>query len=375
VTIDRVVLAFAALVIVLAAASGGDEPAATVSPRPFDGWAVALLVVSLTMVAVAGGRFPAMVALAAVGVTLAWYGIGYTSGLVNVVALVAFYRLGTSHEQRRKVGVAAIAGVIVGFNMVVVGAESWRSAAEAIGYLVMALLFGELIRSRRLVIEDSLQRARRAELETERRVTEERMRIARDVHDVLAHTVAAMTVQAGLAADSLDRDPEGAAAAVGKIRRAGREAMNEVRATVALMRVGDDLAVTVPSPRIERVDELVDAARDYGIMVNCHIAVGDGGLPDLVELTVFRVVQESLTNVVRHAHASTADVTIETQGCSLVVEVRDDGSAADDRDVVAGFGLRGMAERVESIGGELYHGRDGSGWLVRAVLPIAQGSS
>ncbi|MPY93150.1 MAG: sensor histidine kinase [Acidimicrobiia bacterium] len=362
-------LGFAATVIVLAAAST-DNPAAGATQRDLDGWAALLLAVAGAFL-VGGRRFPGTVALAVLGVSFVWYGVGYTSGLVNVATLVAFYCLGTSDGGWRTFAVsgAAVAALLVG--MVAVGDESVRAGLTAAGYVLMAVMFGESVRNRQLLVGHLADRAARAEADAERRVVEERLRIARDVHDVLAHTVAVMAVQAEVAADALQRDPDAVRAAVHAIRQAGTEAMGDVRSTVAVLRSGGDPASTTPVPGIAELDELVDAARDQALDVKLDVVLSGRALPEMVELTAFRVVQEAITNVVRHARAASARVHVHEQDFVLVVEVHDDGHGRHPERVTAGFGLRGMAERVESVGGELWHGRhtDG-GWVVRASLPL-----
>ena len=371
VSADRLALGFAATVIVLAAAST-DNPAAGMTQRDLDGWAVLLLAAAGALL-LGGRRFPGAVALAVLAVSLLWYGTGYTSGLVNVTTLVAFYCLGSSRGRWRTFVVPGVAVVALLVGMVVFGDETVGSGLTAAGYVLMAVLFGQFVRNRQLLVGQLADRAARAESDAERRVVEERLWIARDIHDVLAHAVSAMTVQAEVAADALDRDHGAVRAAVQAIREAGREAMGNVRATVAVLRSGGDLAGRTPVPRIAEVEELVDAAREQGLDVELDVVLSGRVLPEMVELTTFRVVQEGLTNVVRHAGAASAQVTIHEAASVLVVEVRDDGRAGGGR-VTPGFGLRGMAERVESIGGELWHGRQApGGWVVRITSPAGRG--
>jgi signal transduction histidine kinase len=177
------------------------------------------------------------------------------------------------------------AALLVG--MVVVGDESLQAGLTAAGHVLMAVLFGEFTRNRELLVDHLAQRAERAEADAERRVVEERLRIARDIHDVLAHAVSAMTVQAEVAADALDRDRDAVRAAVHAIRQAGAEAMGDVRATVAVLRSGADPAGTTPSPRIADIDALVDTAREQGLDVELDIAPSGRALPEMVELTAF----------------------------------------------------------------------------------------
>lgn len=364
---DRLVLALAALVLVLAAASS-DEPSGIGNPRGLDALAIGLLCVGAGLVVVAG-RFPAVAAASAMALTFGWYGVGYQSGLVNVVTLAAFYRLGRNDTQRTKLIVVG-ASVVASLVMIVgVGGESWWEGFTASGYVVMAVLFGELIRSRHLVVERYAAEAEQAQRDAERRIAEERLQIARDVHDLLAHTVSSMTVQAGVAVDALDRDRGAVREALASIRRSGRDAMAEMRATVSVLRSGAEPPATTPVPRLDRLEELVDAARVQGVEVSLEVNGLPEAVPELVELTVYRIVQESLTNVVRHASATDASITVGADGSGLCVEVHDGGRGAPAG--TAGFGLRGMSERVASVGGELWHGvDDDGGWTVRARLPL-----
>ena len=146
--------------------------------------------------------------------------------------------------------------------------------------------------------------------------------------------------------------------------------MQELRATVSLLRAGEDVLTTAPAPRLARIGELVDVTREHGIEVALVLDPPSVPLPELVELTAYRIVQESPTNVLRHADASRADVSVTGDSSFLMIEVHDDGPAMGP--VTPGLGLRGMAERVESIGGQLWHGiaADG-GWTVRAHIPLA----
>ena len=350
----------------LAAASNND--ADNVDAVGLDPPALVLLGIGAALVAL-GGRWPASVATAAMTLTFLWYGVGYDSGLINVVTLAAFYRLGLSDRHDRKLAVVG-ASVVASLVMIVgVGDDSWWEGLTAAGYVVMAVLFGDLIRSRHLLVSQYAADAAQAQRDAERRIAEERLQIARDVHDLLAHTVAAMTVQAGVAADALDRDLTAVEKALADIRSAGRAAMSEMRATVSVLRSGTE--PTAPAPRLDGISGLVEAARAHGIEVQLDLHRPEKPLPELVELTAYRVVQESLTNVIRHANATVAAVTVHADDGCLVVEVCDNGTHAQQ--AAPGFGLRGMAERVESLNGQLWHGDDGTGgWTVRAELPTGR---
>ena len=371
----------------------GESPSEEAS-RSFDVPA-AVVLAGTAVLLVAAPRFPATVTLTLQVVSVVWY-THYTSRLIDVPTIVAFYLLGTTGDRRRQLAMAGISITLL-FFAVLDDPSDADLAAEGVGWVVAALLFGEVMRNRRLLVGHYAERAARAEAErdaeAERRVTQERMRIARDLHDVLAHTVSLMTVQAGVAVDALDHGGDGDAvrSALTTLRSAGKEAIAEVRATVAVLRAGDDAAAgtaPAPAPGLTRIGELVDAARARGLDVELDLDTAHVDADSLVELTAYRVVQESLTNVVRHADATQAAVRIGPSPTGLVVEVVDDGRArhhddADDRlassDPTAarnsgGFGLQGMTERVEAVGGVLACGpMPGRGWAVRATLPTHTG--
>jgi signal transduction histidine kinase len=386
-TADRVALALGLLLLLVLAFPGGEEDAVDAS-RSFDAGAAALLAAALMLLLVRK-RFPGLVVLTIIVLTSVWYLSGYANPLINIPTLIAFYNLGTTGDRRRQIGVGAIAVAMPVVAVLVISPEPVTEVFDAAGYPLIAMLFGEIVHSRRQLLIQYVEKAAQAEAnldtEAERRVAEDRLRIARDVHDVLAHAVAVMTVQAGVGEDALDRDPAAVRAALGTIRSSGKDAMAEMRATVAVLR-GSDRAEIAPAPGLDRVPELVDGARAQGLHVELTADTeldggGADGVESLVQLTAYRVVQESLTNVIRHARASRAAVRIERQPSELLVVVTDDGrgpagasspprSPSPERRPPVGFGLRGMEERVTSLGGTLRFGwRATGGWEVVASLP------
>ncbi|MFD7652458.1 sensor histidine kinase [Actinosynnema sp. NPDC059797] len=207
----------------------------------------------------------------------------------------------------------------------------------------------------------SLGRTRLAE-QRGRQVEEERLRIAREVHDVVAHSLAMINVQAGVAAHVADRRPEEAVKALRAIKEASGRALDDLRATLGVLRTGGDAA---PVPGLDRLDELVAP-------VPKAVVRGDPGeVPAPVGAAAYRVVQEALTNAVRYAPDATAVVVGFRRGERVLeVTVTDDGSGGADRPPQgAGEGLRGMAERVGALGGTLEAGPTAGGFAVRAVLP------
>ncbi|MDH6626805.1 signal transduction histidine kinase [Streptomyces sp. LBL] len=237
---------------------------------------------------------------------------------------------------------------------------------------------GDAVRSRRAFIHAIRERAERAERtheeEARRRVAEERLRIARDLHDVVAHHIALVNVQAGVAAHVMDKRPDQAKEALAHVREASRSALNELRATVGLLRQsGDPEAPTEPAPGLDRLDELVGTFRSAGLRIEVARADHGTALPAAVGLAAYRVIQEALTNVQKHAGTEAkAEVSVVRVGPDMEITVLDDGSGEDDHSADGGgHGLLGMRERVTALRGTLTTGpRYGGGFRVHAILPV-----
>jgi len=231
-------------------------------------------------------------------------------------------------------------------------------------WVLAVVAIGTAVRNRYSAVRSARQRI---EAEAQRRAEEERVRIAREVHDVVAHSLAMINVQAGVAAHVADRRPEQAREALLAIKEASRTALTDLRATLGVLRSGEDRA---PAPSLTRMAELVDSARAAGLRVD---VTGDpGDLPAPVDAAGYRILQESLTNAVRHARgAGGVSVRFGRSGDELELAVRDDGQAPVADDGGDGNGLRGMRERAEALGGRFFAGpADGGGFEVRAVLPV-----
>lgn len=237
---------------------------------------------------------------------------------------------------------------------------------------------GDAVRSRRAFVQAIRERAERAERtreeEARRRVAEERLRIARDLHDVVAHHIALVNVQAGVAAHVMDKRPDQAKEALAHVREASRSALGELRATVGLLRQsGDPEAPTEPAPGLDRLDELAGTFRSAGLRV--EVARGDEGadLPAAVDLAAYRIIQEALTNVRKHAGPDArAEVSVVRVGPHIEITVLDDGTGENqDHTPGGGHGLLGMRERVTALRGTLTTGpRYGGGFRVHAILPV-----
>jgi signal transduction histidine kinase len=339
-----------------------------------------LLGVSLAALLLLRRRWPLGVLVASVGVLSLYFGLDYPGFSVAVGLAVPAYSAAVA-------GRGAPAAVVLAAFVVVAGTVARLDEGDSLAdvlrtsliadaaLLVAVLLLGEAVRSRRAWAEEVRGRLLRAEQEqdreAERRVQQERLRIAREMHDVLAHTIAAINVQAGVGADVIDEDPERAGASLRDIRRQSRDAMAELRATLGVLREGATEAPRAPAPGLAQLDGLVEMAGGAGVQVEVTVTGEARPLPSAVDLTAYRIVQESLTNVIRHAPDSGAHVRVHFDDEALIVRVEDDGHGTGNG--TAGYGLVGMRERVAAMGGTLEAGPvPGAGYRVRATLPTGR---
>ncbi|MFI6293286.1 sensor histidine kinase [Nonomuraea sp. NPDC050790] len=214
-------------------------------------------------------------------------------------------------------------------------------------------------------------RERLRETDDRARAAEERLRVSHEVHDVVAHTLAVVGVQLNVAADALEDDPEEAAAALRLAKEIRNRAMADLRSLITILR--DDPGGTAPQADLASLDTLIADARTAGLDVTLDERGDRAAVPAITAIAVYRVVQESLANTLKHAAASKAEVTIGYQPRSITVEITDDGRGVPGgADVTEGHGLTGMRERVSALGGALTAGlRPGGGFAVRADIPVA----
>jgi signal transduction histidine kinase len=237
--------------------------------------------------------------------------------------------------------------------------QRWVTAVLWLGAVLLAWSWG------------ALARARGARLVAERRqaVLEERARIARDLHDILSHTVSVMVVQAAAADDVFESNPARAREALRRTEEAGRQALAELRGFLRTVRA-DDPGDAGPQPTLEDMDRLATTMGESGLRVSVR-REGDGDVPLGVQVSAYRIVQEALTNTLRHARASAAEVTVRVDESEVLVLVRDDGSSPVAKP--GGHGLIGMRERAEILGGSFAAGpRDAGGFEVEAHLPVRE---
>ncbi|MFJ6936004.1 sensor histidine kinase [Streptomyces sp. NPDC101132] len=328
-------------------------------------------------------RRPKAVLAATCAVSLVELFAGPPRAPVPMCAVVALYTVAASTDRPTtwRVGLLTMTGLTA--VAMLVGPLPWY-AQENLGIFAwtgMAAAAGDAVRSRRAFVDAIRERAERAERtreeEARRRVAEERLRIARDLHDVVAHHIALVNVQAGVAAHVMDKRPDQAKEALAHVREASRSALNELRATVGLLRQsGDPEAPTEPAPGLGVLDELVDTFRHAGLPVEVARDRTESPLPASVDLAAYRVIQEALTNVRKHAGPDArAEVSVVRVGRTVEITVLDggtaDAAAAPVPEPGGGHGLLGMRERATALGGTCTAGpRFGGGWRVHAILPL-----
>jgi signal transduction histidine kinase len=293
------------------------------------------------------------------------------------VAAIPLYNVASFGDRRRSLLVGAATAVILVTVIVIVGSENLGTAAGVRLLLAFgALVVGDTVRSRRELREANRDRERRIQQEREqesrRRVSDERLRIARDLHDTVAHALVAINVRAGVAAHL--RANDGSDEVLTDIMEVSAEALNDLRATLSLLREVDDPAPTAPTLDLTSMSQLLGRAQAAGIDAEADVELDGHVIPVAVEQASFRIVQEALTNVMRHAAASRAQVALRVETDALHIEVTDDGTSAPaPPQPVAGHGLRGMAERAAALGGEVTAGpAEQGGWHVHARIPLGR---
>jgi signal transduction histidine kinase len=341
--------------------------------RPLDALGIALLIAGAAALVVRR-RHPAAVLGAAVAAVFGYLTLGYPYGPVFLPGLVALCSAVVSGHRRSAYLItgAAFAALLIlhvvrnpGQPPPLFGAGGWLST------LAVVIAVCEWWRARR----ERLAQERLAEQETERRRgSEERLRIARDLHDSLGHHVSLINVQAGVALHLMDEDPEQARSALATIKQSSGELLREMRATLGVLRGVDEGPPRAPVAGLARLQDLLAENRAAGLPVELDVVGEQRELPPSVDQAAYRIVQESLTNTRKHAGRARARVELHYADDGLTVLVEDDGSGASGPaervGPSGGNGLPGMRERAAALGGTLTAGpRPGRGFRVEAGLP------
>jgi signal transduction histidine kinase len=325
-------------------------------------------------------RSPVLVLGVVMAASVLYFALGYPYGPAWLALIVAFWTAVTGGA-RRAAWVTAFVGLAAYFSLAPVldrGAPvaSVPAVLAHLGWLVVVLATAEVAmasRQRRQAAERT-----RAE-EARRRAGEERMRIARELHDVLAHNISLINVQAGVALHLMDEQPGQSRSALVAIKQASNDALGELRSVLDVLRQGDEAPPRTPASGLAHLDRLVAGAEATGLRVKTRVDGTPRPLPAGTDLAAYRIVQESLTNVTRHAGPASATVLVRYGPADLTVQVDDDGrgpaapggNGPTGTAAGKGNGIRGMRERVAALGGELTTGpRPGGGFRVQARLPL-----
>jgi signal transduction histidine kinase len=369
-------------VLVAAAVAGVQLIGTTAAARHHGNHAIGvggyLLLVAGPIVLLVRRRYPVEVLGASFGVTLLYWLLGYQRGPIFLSLIVAFFSVVRAGKR-----VAAIVSLVVGyFSFLFLGyafgverAPTLAATAGLAAWLLVLFSAAEFVRSRQ---ERARAAARSQAEEARRRVSEERLRIARELHDVLAHNISLINVQAGSALHLIDEQPERARDALAAIKEVSKETLVELRSVLGVLRQVDERVPRGPAPTVTRLDDVVSRSASAGLDVSVGIEGKPTRLPASVDLAAYRIVQEALTNVARHAGATSAKVQLTYGQDDLLVEVDDNGHGVStdnhSRPTTgpgSGNGISGMRERAAALGGTLQAGPNpDGGFRVRAWLPV-----
>jgi signal transduction histidine kinase len=368
-------IAVLAIAAILEVVVGRDSPNAPHTTLWFALPAIAILVLPIF----ARRRFPFAAPTAywllATGLSFVdWRLIPFAVSLFPVGLAVAFLIGNLRNALRAGIGLA----VVVGGSAIVVYKIPGHSAAELVFIpleFAISWVAGFALRERAEQADAAEARATQAERERDAAariaVAEERARIARELHDIVAHSVSVMVLQVGAVRHKL---PDAAAEdrdALRSVEQAGRTALAEMRRLLSAMRRDGDEAELTPQPGLDGLDSLLEEIGRAGLPVRLHVDGEPFPLPEAIDLSAYRIIQEGLTNALKHAHASKAEVTVRYQPDELQLEVRDDGAGGSTSDGL-GHGLIGVRERVRIYGGEISAGTaNGGGFVLNTRLPLS----
>lgn len=359
-------------------------PVEPVIARPVSILGYALLIVS-GLATVARRRWPVPVFAITAVTSLIYYGLDFPDRLSYLALFVAMYTLAAYGDGRRTLMIAGVGTTILAIGWLIAAASIEPRVAIGwvffrIGGSVISTTLGESVRSRRVIAEDAQERAelveRSRDEETRARVDAERLRIAREVHDTVAHAIAIINVQAGVTAHVLAKRPEQAREALQTIEQTSSRALSEMRAILGVLRDGDERE---PYPGLDQIHELTGKAREAGLDIDLEQASSVTPVPSAVGSAAYRIVQESITNVIRHVGPTRVTVALEPSIDVLRIRVTDDGRrdpnhvpARPGGSTTTGRGIIGMRERCQLLGGELdAKSRPDGGFEVTALLPLA----
>jgi signal transduction histidine kinase len=341
-------------------------------------WPAYLLVAVASLVLWWRRRHPVPVLAISVAAVAVYSALGYVNGAALVAPLIALYAVAVALPARRALLAAAAALVVLALGTTVANPlGTFGGSVPLLPALIgVALFAGLAVGNRRAYVAELAARAELAERtreeEARRRVDAERLRIARELHDVVAHTMATINVQAGVAVHVIPDLPEPADAALRSIKEASKRGLRELRTILAVLRQVDETEPTQPAPGLAALDVLVSTADAAGLRTQVRVDGVQRALPAPVDLAAYRIIQESLTNAIRYAAPATATIRLEFTDDQLRIAVTDTGQGPTDdyAEDGGGHGLIGMRERATAIGGTLRAGPSAhGGFRVLACLP------
>ena len=320
------------------------------------------------------------------------YGVAAFLGTLGpgIVVATGIAMFGVTNRSSRRVGImtagAAIVAVVLLSLLAAIGSVFDPRTVQFVVSVAFAAAAGDATRSRREYIRAVVERAERAEQtresEARRRVTEERLRIARDLHDAVAHQISVISLNAGVATSALDSKPERAREALGTIRSAARAVLGEIGDLLEVLRSTDEGSefVSAPQPGLERLDPLIEQFAQAGLTVNVRIEGDLARLPTAANLVAYRVIQEALTNAHKHGAEHRAHVLIAVEDDEAVLVVTNPVAAplpglTPGSNPSGGHGLMGLRERVASVRGTVTTGLTPGGYRVAATLPLSKEKS
>jgi signal transduction histidine kinase len=365
----------AVLVVVGAVAVLGAGLRADAANRPL---AIALAAAA-TASLVFRRRAPLVTLLVSGGFVLVLFAVDHDAGAIAVVApAAALYSLALVRGRGHViVGAVAAAAAVVLADVFFAGGHVHALTLQALSHAALVavpVLAGEALRTHRANVRLLLERLELAERtreeEAQRRAEQERLRIARDLHDIVAHTLTTINVQAGVARHLLPRQPEHAAGALAAIEDASHDALQELRAILGVLREPNEEPPPLsPAPDLATVEALIEQVRSQGEVRFQVVGSRPDRVPEAVQLAAYRIVQESLTNSRRHAPGAPAEVTIAFGGDRLRLTIENSTIDGQNDGVTGGTGILGMRERAAALGGSLEAGRNGGCFRVAAELP------
>ncbi|WP_433327026.1 sensor histidine kinase [Spirillospora sp. CA-294931] len=339
-------------------------------PIPFAGWVLMLAACAALAVR---RRYPVPVALFTLVACGLFYPLVEPDGPMMMTFIIALYTLAALGRLVWASVLGAVAMSLTGYGEFETGSHLQDAGLYLLaGWFVAVIAVGGVVHNRRAYLREAEKRAEAAEHgreeEARRRATEERLRIARELHDVLGHNISLINVQATAALHG--GDTVQAEDALAAIKQASKETLRELRTTLGVLRQVDEDAPTEPPPGLARLGELTARTEATGVLVHTKVK-GTGTLPPETDLAAFRIIQEALTNVARHSDATTVTIAVTHEPETLTVEITDNGHPTETTLPSSGTGLIGMRERAETLGGSLTAAPIApTGFRVQAVLPV-----